>query len=184
MAPRIKFSTAAKIVASDSLTRKVMSELGLYEDPEFNAFLQEPDLLTEAIGAIKQLIVNVLGLSSQPLTEDQKRRAAEMEFQDRLDLTIIKDTNIISIQFTSTDPVKPARITDTIAGEYMNSQLDARYETARRATEWLAGKIKELQNRVAVSERAVEDYRNAAKLLEGKEGRLITQQVISKSTKS
>jgi capsular exopolysaccharide synthesis family protein len=105
-----------------------------------------------------------------------------MVFQDHLDSTIIKDTHIISIQFTSTDPVKAARITDTIAAEYMNSQLDARYETARRATEWLAGKIKELQNRVAVSERAVEDYRNAAKLLEGKEGRLITQQVTDVNT--
>ena len=121
-------------------------------------------------------------MSFTPVTEEQKRRAAELAFQDRLEAAIIKDTHIISIQFTSNDPAKAARITDTIAAEYMNSQLDARYETARRATEWLGGKIKELQDRVAVSERAVEDYRNAAKLLEGKEGRLITQQVTDVNT--
>jgi capsular exopolysaccharide synthesis family protein len=175
-------NSEAEIIASDNLTRKVMSKLGLYEDPEFNEFLQEPDLFAEAIAEIKELIVNIFSLSSEPMTEEQKRRAAELVFQDQLESAIIKDTHIISIQFTSNDPAKSARITDAIAGEYMNSQLDARYETARRATEWLGGKIKELQDRVAVSERAVEDYRNAAKLLEGREGRLITQQVTDVNT--
>jgi succinoglycan biosynthesis transport protein ExoP len=159
-----------------------MSQLGLYEDPEFNEYLQEPSLIARTIGEIKQLIMNMLALSSEPPTEQEKRRAAELVFQDRLEAAIIKDTHIISIQFTSNDPEKAARITDRIAGEYMNSQLEARYETARRATEWLGGKIKELQNRVAGSERAVEDYRNAAKLLEGREGRLITQQVTDVNT--
>lgn len=168
-------NSEAEIVASDSLTRKVMSKLGLYEDPEFNTFLQEPNLLTEAVDGLKQLIVNIFSLSLEPMSEDQKRRAAELAFQDQLDAAILKDTHIISIQFTSNDPAKAARITDTIASQYVNSQLEARYETAKRATEWLGGKIKELQDRVAVSEQAVEDYRKAANLLEGREGRLITQ---------
>lgn len=175
-------NSEAEIIGSDNLTRKVMLQLGLYEDPEFNEYLQEPSLIARTIGEIKQLIMNMLALSSEPPTEQEKRRAAELVFQDRLEAAIIKDTHIISIQFTSNDPEKAARITDRIAGEYMNSQLEARYETARRATEWLGGKIKELQNRVAGSERAVEDYRNAAKLLEGREGRLITQQVTDVNT--
>ena len=48
-------NSEAEIIASDSLTRKVMSKLGLYEDPEFNTFLRESDLLAEAIDRTKQL---------------------------------------------------------------------------------------------------------------------------------
>jgi succinoglycan biosynthesis transport protein ExoP len=177
-----ELNSQAEIIKSDSLTRKVMSQLGLYEDPEFNQLLQEPSFFSQAISTIKQLIVSMFSSSSGPLTEEQVRRAAELVFQDQLEVAIIKDTHIISIQFTSDDPQKTARITDKIANEYVNAQLDARYETARRATEWLGAKIKELQDRVAVSEQKVEEYRNAANLLEGREGRLITQQVTDVNT--
>ncbi|MGZ9033978.1 MAG: GumC family protein [Rhodospirillales bacterium] len=68
---------------------------------------------------------------------------------------------------------------------YLVDQLDAKYEAARRATQWLTEKIAGLRVDVSDKEQAVAQYRKQAGLLLGTDGNtLISQQISELSAQS
>ena len=50
----------------------------------------------------------------------------------------VQRTYVISIAVTSEDPAKAARLANAVADAYVVDQLDARYDAAKRAADWLA----------------------------------------------
>ena len=63
----------------------------------------------------------------------------------RLTVEQVGRSYVISLQFMSEDPAKAASITNTMAEEYLASQVEAKYAAAERATKWLSEKIEELR---------------------------------------
>jgi capsular exopolysaccharide synthesis family protein len=72
----------------------------------------------------------------------------------------------IRIAFESPSPEKAARLANAIADEYLVDQLEAKYELAARANKWLNERLSSLRQDVEGSERAVENFRQKARLIE------------------
>lgn len=70
---------------------------------------------------------------------------------------------VISISGTAEDPELVALIVNTVAEEYIASQLEERIQGTRRATAWLETRVEDLRSQVAMAEEAVE-VRRAEKL--------------------
>ena len=66
----------------------------------------------------------------------------------------------LSIQYRSGNPNRAAQIANAIAGAYIAEQLEGKYEPTKRATQWLQGRIEELNQKQALAERAVVDFKN------------------------
>lgn len=82
-----------------------------------------------------------------------------------LEVARINRTYVITVSVTSEDPDKAARLANAIADTYVVDQLDARYDAAKRASDWLAERMEGLRDQVRGSEQAVIDYRKANNLV-------------------
>lgn len=145
-----------EVLRSRRLAARVVDQLNLMEDDEFNSALQEPGLLAS---------LNPMALFSQdeqldPETSRQRQLNRVIdEFHSRLGVGRRGLTYVIAIRFTSEDAAKATQIANKTAELYILEQLEAKYEATKRANEWLNGRLSELRNEVRAAEEAVEIYR-------------------------
>ena len=90
---------------------------------------------------------------------ERKAVALLNQFLKRLSVELEDKSRLISISFTSTDPKKAALIANKLVDEYMESQLEAKSEGARRAAEWLEVRLAELGETVKSLEQSVQQQR-------------------------
>jgi len=170
-----------EIMRSRNLLQRVVNELDLMSDPEFNPALQEPTFLERysPVSLVKRLIG-----SSEPETDPALKD--EIEFakvidtvRDRLQVLRVGTSFVIQADFTSEVPEKAQRIVNRIVKEYELEQLEAKYEATQQTNEWLSERLDGLQAEVQAAERAVEIYKAENNLIGGSEGGTINQQQLS-----
>jgi polysaccharide biosynthesis transport protein len=66
---------------------------------------------------------------------------------------------VLNIAVTWGDPVRAAELTNAVADAYVVDQLDARLESAKRASGWLSDRLVELRRQLGDSEEAVAKFR-------------------------
>ena len=69
-------------------------------------------------------------------------------------------TYVIVISFRSFSPDRAAEIANAIANAYIDDQLEAKYQAARRAGTWLQARLNELREQASAAERAVVAFKN------------------------
>ena len=95
--------------------------------------------------------------------------------QNRLSVRRAERTFVIDVAVQSRDPEKAARIANTVGDAYFAEEAAARTDTARRASDALAGRLASLKRDVEQAESAVVRYREDHKLV-ASSGRLLTDQ--------
>ncbi len=175
-----------EVIKSRRLAEKVIEQLRLSEDPEFNATLRPKgffDGLLDFRSYLPKEWAAILldGQSGSAPTEaeirDRERVAVVDEFLSRLTVARQGFSRVISIGFTSESANRAAEVANAVAADYIVDQLEAKFEATRRTTSWLNDKIAGLRDKVDASERAIEAFRKEAGLLQGTSGPLITQQI-------
>ena len=89
------------------------------------------------------------------------------ELLEQLWITQLGDSYVISINFSSTDPDKAARIVNTLAELYVDGQREDKLEATRETAAWLTDRVVGLRREVLKSEGEVEQYRAANKMVNG-----------------
>ena len=166
--------TQAQILTSRALAARVVDQLHLNEDPEFNGALRPPGRLA----ALKRMLTPASGPSDPQL--DQIREREGVVDTVLHDLTVKRNglTYTIDLQFTSYDPAKAARIANTFGQRYLTEGLDAKIDEATSATSWLNTRLNQLRGQVQAADAAVEQYKISHNLLSA-EGATLTEQEIS-----
>src|SRR6266536_486218 len=67
---------------------------------------------------------------------------------------------VLTISINWEDPVRAAQLANAVADAYVVNQLDARFESAKRASGWLSDRLIELRQQLAASEEGVAKFRN------------------------
>jgi succinoglycan biosynthesis transport protein ExoP len=175
-----------QIISSRHLANKVIDELALVLDPEFNADLRPKTWFTEITGGIKGAVRAVMTVvfGSAEVSEERRKEIEHEEvvdtFLDNLTVTQLSEASrLFRVSFMSEEPGKAARIANALADAYIVDQLDAQYDQKLRASQWLTQKIASLRQSVAEKERAAEEYRQSAGLLAGLNGNTLISQQIS-----
>ena len=148
-----------EVIKSTSVARRVIEALNAENGPGFEPSTKESSLLSKLTG--------FLGLSSgeaeveTPPASENKNQIEEMAQQlaKNLDVERIGLTYVISISYTSPDPLKSAAVTNQVAESYLVHQLEAKFEATKRASDWLSDRLQSLQAKVKESQKAVELYR-------------------------
>ena len=95
------------------------------------------------------------------LDEAGERKAVALlnHFLERLSVEPSETSRLISISFSSEDPKKAALVANKVFDEYIESQLEAKSEGARRVAEWLEARLAELGETVKSLEQSVQQRR-------------------------
>jgi len=163
--------TQVEILKSENISLAVIRDLNLIQDPEFTG---------SGIGLIGAVVDFVQWLFSDghPLSEFELTRKALDRFERNRTIKRLGLTYVMEIGFTSRDPQKAAKIANSIADAYIVDQLEAKYQSTRRASVWLQDRIKELRTQASAAQRAVVDFKTANNIIDTG-GRLMNEQQLA-----
>ncbi|MGC2856642.1 GumC family protein [Novispirillum sp. DQ9] len=162
--------TEAELITSSMLARRVVDKLQLQNDPEFNAKLRTPRLLSRVLAAVNPLTWmradspdreggESEGLSAAALEDIEAARIVRA-FQGKLTVRPKRRTFVISVRFSSESREKAALIANTVAELYVLDRLEASFTEARQVAGWLGERLESLQKDALAAENAVEQFRS------------------------
>jgi succinoglycan biosynthesis transport protein ExoP len=156
-----------EVLKSENIATAVIKDLHLTEDEEFVG--SKPGIF----GAILGYLVPAVRTS-----EFELQQRAHNVFERGLQARRIGLTYVIEIGFLSLSPDRAAQIANATADAYINDQLEAKYQVARRASTWLQERIQELRQQASTAERAALDFKKANNIVDTG-GRLIGEQQLA-----
>jgi polysaccharide biosynthesis transport protein len=155
-------------ILSQPVLDKVIAQLRLDQDPEFNPSLATDDTagVWGAIESWKQSVLAYLRPNPQVISKDDTRRVEE---QLRLAASVfVKNrSRVVVIQVTSLRPEKAAAIANAIASAFLQNRLDAKLAYTKQLTSWLDGRLGELRSKVTQSEQELDMLRTSVGQYEG-----------------
>lgn len=187
-------ATQVGILQSRSFVAKVMEDLHLFDDPEFNVALRNQEATTAALPAVLQPLEDLLGrlphewliatgLASQPtpVLESEApalaRERAIAQFTKNVVFANDGTSYLISISFTSPDPQKAAVIANRVAELYVEDQLKGKLSATNKASDWLEERLTTLRQEVQQAEQAVERFRAKNNIVLAQGGTLNDQEL-------
>src|SRR3954466_8628557 len=164
----------ARLITSNSVLLQVIQQADLDKDPEFGA--------ADGKGVMSSLL-GLIGLQPQApsATEKKEVQLAALEALNR-HITIRKTEKsfIVDIEVWSTDPAKAAMLANTLTSAYLAESRNSQASAARRATNDLSGRLKELRERLRNAETVLATYK-AQNNFVGTQDALISDQQLSAS---
>jgi capsular exopolysaccharide synthesis family protein len=67
-------------------------------------------------------------------------------------------TRVVEVSFDASDPVMASRFANALTAEFIEQNLQARWEMNRRTTDWLVGQLDDLRSKLRHSEDALQAY--------------------------
>jgi succinoglycan biosynthesis transport protein ExoP len=186
--------TQVKLLQSRTFLARVMDELKLFDDPEFNAALRTDTgptfkfSLTEPVRKVMALVPQEwlvsLGLAKEPVNvlESEAPRLAREAAIDTFTrgLEVAADGGyLISVSFTSESSGKAAQIANRIAEMYVDDQLRNKLFDSDRQTVWLDERLNALRQEVQLAEEAVEQFKTTNNLVGTQDGSLLNDDELS-----
>jgi succinoglycan biosynthesis transport protein ExoP len=142
--------TEVRILQSDMMALQVIRSLNLDKRPEFGGHADQ-----------KQA-----NLVADPLQTDSNRTSTLLAgFHGRLHVTLIPNTRIMEIHFTSTDPQLAASAVNTLADTYIKQNYQTKFESTMQASDWLSKQLVDLQMKVETSQEKLVRYQKEHEIL-------------------
>ncbi|UPJ68028.1 Wzz/FepE/Etk N-terminal domain-containing protein [Bradyrhizobium sp. 191] len=164
-----------EIINSDDLILSVVRRLKLTEDPEFNG--SSPGLLSLIIGKVTSLFG-----SREPASQERIEHAVVEQIQKDLRTERVLATYVLSLSYRSRSPDKAAKIANAVANAYLVGALEAKYQSTKRATEWLQQRSLELSEQATASDRAVQTFKAEHNIVGTSRGLMSEQQLSDLNT--
>lgn len=145
-------NTEMAIIRSRDLVGRLVDQMDLVEDPEFNSYLPDPVTdrgLRASLGQFKALLH--LGPEVEEPTPEDMRRVTIDETMDAITTSIDRDSYVFRISARSRDEEKSIAMANAMAEIYYNDQIRQKTEATEQAAEWLSSRVGEL--RVELQER-------------------------------
>ena len=181
------------LTARDEISR-VMDDMNLFRDPEFNPALDpnnKPDNLDYAVGGpLEQLLSYIpddlliaTGLAKEklPILESEEpalnRQAAIDRFAKNFSVQLDDPSYVMLISFTSRDPQKAADIANRVTQLYVENQIASKSAATTKAAGWLDDRLKALSLEVRDTDLAVEKFRADNDIVDTRDVSLNDQQL-------
>src|SRR6266478_2987955 len=161
--------TQYSILASESLSRRVIDQLQLEALPEFNSpkwwqFWPKEEKISPP---------RTFTIGPMPEARDRELSQRVLErFQDGLTIDPVNRSRLVAVRFDSRDPELAARVVNTLASDYVDQSLEARWQATQRAAGWLSQQLVGVKARLEKSEDELQSYarRNGLVFLETDKG--------------
>jgi polysaccharide biosynthesis transport protein len=179
---------ARLVIQSNSLATEVVEKLALHRN---ESYLNPPRSLFSRLSsgaiALIRMPISLLRPNTGPTTPDAATPAdAEADLQQRVARSLssrigvqrIGRSGAVSIYFTSHDPVIAAEIVNAYSEAYITDVLNANIESTERTTEWLQGRLSDLEAAAAAAAAEAEAFRSKNGLVSS-DGRFMSEEAVS-----
>jgi uncharacterized protein involved in exopolysaccharide biosynthesis len=156
----------AKVITSANAINKVVDELHLTKDPEFNGIGHG------GIGAFVADLRSLLSGSGKK-ESDVKRQLAAQNLAQSIDVEREGKTFIVRVSARTNDPEKSALIANTVVKVFEQTSSQLQEKTATHAANELTSRLAELRTGVEKAERKVAAFRASHDLVDA-QGKLIS----------
>jgi succinoglycan biosynthesis transport protein ExoP len=189
----VAVDSQVELLQSENVLLQVVKNLHLTEDPEFIGPRRGLEGLVDAIvGFASSLFASAVGPPSEASadgppseasagglpSEFDRTRSALGRLQAQLTVKRVGLTYVINIEFRSLRPDRAEQVANAVADAYMADQLEAKYESARRAGNWMQDRARELREQAVSAESAVLNFKTNNNIVETG-GRLINEQQLA-----
>lgn len=151
------YQTQYGLLRSRELSERVARELELVDDPAFFEMFGED--LDEGFFAADP---------DRPLTAADRarreRKAGEILLEN-LEVFPIRLSRLVELSFTSPDPELSAKVTNAWSANFIESNLERRFEATSYAREFLEDRLAQLRVRLDESERQLVDYASRQRII-------------------
>ena len=135
-------NTEVEVMRSRGLVEKLVTDMDLGMDPEFNRLLRPISPY-----AVKPFIKGLLGLQ-EPSVEPNERAFMDSTIDAVLSAIAVsnqRQSYVFNIAATTTSAAKSAQLANRLAELYILDQLDVKFEATQQATKWLTERVSELK---------------------------------------
>jgi len=148
--------TQYRVLKSRTLAERVVRELKLFAYPEWNRKRSVLDLYrtdppADALEAVQH--------NPNQVDPDNiaYRNTVENVVKD-VDVRPVRRSNLVEVAFSSTDPRLAAAVTNSLAANHIDRNLEVKFEATQRASEWLRGQLVGLKGRLEQAEDKLQAY--------------------------
>jgi polysaccharide biosynthesis transport protein len=167
------FESQIELVKSEAVALSVIRDLRLAEAPDFVGSKSGPG---GVLGFVSHFFSS--RKPSDVLSEIEATRAAVEVLSKNLIVHRVGFSHILSIWYRSSNPDRATQIANAIAEAYIAEQLRSKYQSTKHATAWLSGRIEELNQKRALADRAVLDFKQKNNVIAA-DGKLINEQQVA-----
>lgn len=165
-------NTQVEVIKSRNVTTKLVDRLNLIDDPEFNLTLR-PINPYDPI----RLAKSVLGMQDPPLTDVEIKNQVIDNVISKISVSNIRQSLVFSINTTTQDPLKSAKVANTLADIYIQDALDVKFDATEQASKWLSEKAAELKQELEASELKVKQFSSNTQLVNEESLALLSRQL-------
>ena len=159
------------VLKSQAVAAYVVKQLRLADDPTF----------VRSTGPVERLLARFGFETPEPKTEAERFAAATVAVINQLDVKRLGQSYMMRIDFRTSDPEQGTKIANSIIDGYIFDQLNAKYQSSRRASDWLLERLQALREQSAAADRAVVEFKANNKIISAGGGRLINEQQLSEN---
>lgn len=156
-------STEVNILRSRELTRKLVEEYSLIEDPEFNPALQPRFSL---VTWIERQLMRLSGHDADSAPSPEVVLSATIDqTMGAISVLNVPDTFLIQVRVESESPHKAAALANALARLYIKMRLESQLEAADQAADWLGQQVSQLKSNLEQSEGRLKAFEAATRAI-------------------
>jgi polysaccharide biosynthesis transport protein len=168
------YQTQHRILQSRTLARKTLDAMHLLDAPRLGQGPEQKGRVSIS-GFLWGVVDSTVALVKRPFTTEQPAPVAEVEqpaagengaqsarisqFLAGLTITPVRNTRLVEIRYSSTDPVFAADAANALAAAYIRQNMEFKLSTSKEATGFLADRLEEQKKAVEASERALQEFK-------------------------
>src|SRR5208283_4559670 len=154
--------TQYKVLQSETLARRVIDQLHLERDREFNP----------PKNGWFQVKAQAAAITPDSAVDPDAEQTVLRKFKDRLSIDPVRRSRLVQISFESEDPKVAAQAVNALAENYIQGNLESRWQAAQKASEWLSKQLQSFKAKLEKSEDDLQDYaqKNGLLFLETQKG--------------
>lgn len=158
-----------ELLTSDNLLASIVRNLNLVNDSEFSG----------GRSGVVSLLLSYLsfGGGEQPSQESRVQKVVEA-MQRSMKVDRIGTTYVLSVSYTALSAAKAAQLANAVADAYIVGGLEAKYESTKRAGQWLQARSAELRDEATRADRAVQTFKAQNNIVGTSRG-LMSEQVLT-----
>lgn len=175
-------NTELEVIRSSGLLAKLVDELDLTSDPEFNSALvpKAKYSISALKAAIRDFVAPAPAVNEPPLvdndTDPPELTRAIAAVRGAITASNQRNTYIFNISVTTETPRKSALIANTLAKLYIQDQINVKFQATENAVAWLSERVIELEAELEERENAIKELRAETDVVNAEELQALNQQ--------
>lgn len=146
-------NTQSQVLMSRALVAKLVDDLDLIQDRQFNPALRPPSRLSlRRLYRAGSAYLGIPVRAPRSLTQAQARDGTTNAVIRALRVTIVPDSLVIEVSVGTNSAQKSAQIVNRLSALYVQEQVTAKQVATEQATQWLTDRVVALEQQLDLAE--------------------------------